>query len=124
MSSRPWLLADLGGTYARFALADSHTRTLSNQVVLPTNSATTLVGLVDQYLKRQSEARPIAASIACAGPIVGDQCSLTNAQIQFSIEQTQEELGLDTLLVINDFAAVARAIPELRPEEIKQIGGG
>jgi glucokinase len=75
-------------------------------------------------LQQHPGPRPSAAAFACAGPVIGDRCALTNAQIEFSIEQTQRQLGLSTLLVVNDFAAAARAIPELQPEEIIQIGDG
>src|SRR5688500_1375806 len=117
MTDQRWLVADLGGTNARFAIAHPETRALTDEAVLPTRSATTLVELVEQYLRHRPGARPTAASFACAGPVIGDRCALTNAQIEFSIEATQHQLSLDTLLVVNDFAAVARAIPELRPEE-------
>jgi glucokinase len=119
-----WLVADLGGTNARFGIADPDTRKVTDEAVLPTSSATALVELVEQYLQQQPGPRPTAASFACAGPVIGDRCALTNAQIEFSIEATQHQLGLGTLLVVNDFAAVARAIPELQPEEIIQIGSG
>jgi glucokinase len=124
MTDQSWLVADLGGTNARFAIADPDTRTVTDEAVLPTSSATTLVELVEQYLQRHPGARPTAASFACAGPVLGDRCALTNAQIEFSIEETRRQLGLGTLLVVNDFAAVARAIPELGPEQIMQIGDG
>jgi len=124
MTDRSWLVADLGGTNARFAIADPDTRTVTHEAVLPTSSATTLVELVERYLRQHPVPRPTAASFACAGPVIGDRCTLTNAQIEFSIEETQHQLGLATLLVGNDFAAVARALPELRPEELMQIGDG
>jgi glucokinase len=122
MTHRSWLLADLGGTNARFALADPDTRKITDELVLPTSSATTLVGLVQQYLQRQPGTHLEAASFACAGPIIGDRCALTNAQIEFSVQDTREQLGLETLLVANDFAAVARAIPELGPADLLEIG--
>jgi glucokinase len=107
MTDGSWLVADLGGTNARFAIADADTRKVTDEAVLPTSSATTLVDLVEQYLREHPGARPTAASFACAGPVVGDRCALTNAQIEFSIEAARDQLGLDTLLVVNDFAAVA-----------------
>jgi glucokinase len=124
MTDRSWLVADLGGTNARFAFADPDNRKVTDEAVMTTNSATTLVGLVERYLQQHPGTRPTAASFACAGAVIGDSCALTNAQIEFSIEATRDQLGLDTLLVVNDFAAVARAIPELQPEDIVQIGGG
>ena len=124
MTHTSWLVADLGGTNARFAIADPDTRKLTDEVVLPTSAATSLVDLVEQYLQRHVGPRPTAASFACAGPVTGDRCALTNAQIEFSIAETRCQLGLDSLLVVNDFAAVARAIPELGPEDLVQIGDG
>jgi glucokinase len=122
MTHRPWLVADLGGTNARFALADPESRKVTDQMTVPTSSATTIVGLVESYLKRHPGVRPAAASFACAGPIMGDTCALTNAHIRFSIEETRHHFALDTLLAVNDFAAVARAIPELHPAGLEQIG--
>jgi glucokinase len=124
MTDRSWLVADLGGTNARFAIADPDTRKITDQALLPTRAATTLVELVEQYLQRHVGPRPTAASFACAGPVIGDRCALTNAQIEFSIDETRRQLGLGTLLVVNDFAAVARAVPELRPEDLMLIGDG
>src|SRR5687768_12954025 len=124
MTDRSWLVADLGGTNARFAIADPDTRKITDAAVLPTSAATTLVDLVEQYLQQYPSIRPTAASFACAGPVTGDRCALTNAQIEFSIDETRRQLGLDSLLVVNDFAAVARAVPELGPEDLVQIGNG
>lgn len=124
MTDRSWLVADLGGTNARFAIADPDTRKITDEAVLPTSAATTLVDLVEQYLQQYPSIRPIAASFACAGPVTGDRCALTNAQIEFSVDETRRQLGLDSLLVVNDFAAVARAVPELGPEDLVQIGDG
>jgi glucokinase len=124
MTDRGWLVADLGGTNARFAIADPDSRKVTDEAVIPTSSAATLVELVEQYLQQHPGTHPTAASFACAGPVIGDRCALTNARIEFSIEETRDQLGLDNLLVVNDFAAVARAIPELRPAEIVQIGDG
>lgn len=124
MTGSCWLVADIGGTNARFALADPGARTFADQEVVPTSGAATLEVLVHQYLERKPGRRPVAACLAIAGPVTGDICSLTNAHIAFSTEQTRQRLDLDTLLVVNDFAAVARAVPELGPTDIVQIGGG
>lgn len=123
MNRDRWLVADLGGTNARFALADPGTRRLTQEITLPTGSASTVVALVAEYLRRVGEESVVAACLACAGPISGDRCSLTNAGIDFSIEDTRKRLSLERLLVVNDFAATARALPELGPGEVIQIGG-
>jgi glucokinase len=121
-SKRGWLVADIGGTNARFALADPRTRQLSHELTLPTSNARTLGDLTADYLARVGAGGVEAACFACAGPITGDLCSLTNADLEFSIEQTRSELELSTLLVVNDFAATARSIPELSAEHLLQVG--
>jgi glucokinase len=121
-SQHRWLVADIGGTNARFALADPLTRRLSHERTLPTSNARTLADLTRDYLTQVGAGRVEAACFACAGPITGDRCSLTNADLEFSIEQTRSDLGLSTLLVVNDFAATARSIPELGPEHLFQVG--
>jgi glucokinase len=120
-SEPAWLVADIGGTNARFALADPRTRKLSHELSLPTRSARTLVDLTNEYLTAADAGVIDAACFACAGPISGDRCSLTNADLDFSIEQTKAELGLSTLRVVNDFAATARSIPELDAEHLIRV---
>ena len=119
---RAWLVADLGGTNARFALAHPEARKLTDELTLPTNSGRTLVDLTNEYLVLAGAGPIDKACFAIAGPVSGDRCSLTNADLEFSIEETRLELGLGTLLVVNDFAAVARSIPELGPEHLFQVG--
>jgi glucokinase len=117
-----WLVADIGGTNARFALADPQTTRLAAELTLPTGGAHSLADLTRAYLA-SVDAGPIeAACFAIAGPVSGDRCSLTNAGLDFSVEETRAELGLSTLLVANDFAAMARSVPELGPEHLFQVG--
>jgi glucokinase len=118
----PWLVADIGGTNARFALADPDAGRLTRQLTLPTSTGHTLVDLTRDYLARADVGPVDAACFDCAGPITGDRCFLTNAAVEVSIEQTRSELGLRTLLVVNDFAAAARSIPELGSEDVVQVG--
>jgi glucokinase len=57
-------------------------------------------------------------------PLEGDRLHLTNSAWSFSIKATQKALGLERLVMINDFAAQALAIPVLSPRERRQLGGG
>ena len=68
MMDRSWLVADLGGTNARFAIADPHTRKISDEAVLPTSSATTLVDLVEQYLQQYPASAPLWPRSRAPGP--------------------------------------------------------
>ena len=57
---------------------------------------------------------PRAGAIGIANPIDGDQVRMTNHAWQFSIEALRQALGLQRLLFVNDFAALALALPTLR----------
>ncbi|UUZ56450.1 glucokinase [Massilia sp. H-1] len=64
------------------------------------------------------------AAIAIANPVDGDMVRMTNHSWSFSIAALREELDLATLLVVNDFTALAMALPHLRPSQRTRIGGG
>ena len=94
------LLADVGGTNARFALSDG-TRLFAIQT-LPTADYPTLQDAIRAYLQAQSETVAQAA-IAIANPVTGDHIQMTNHHWSFSIAAMQHELRLEKLRVINDF---------------------
>jgi glucokinase len=64
------------------------------------------------------------AAIAIANPVEGDVVAMTNHHWSFSIAALKYELGLDTLAVVNDFTALAMALPHLGPQQWMQVGGG
>jgi glucokinase len=114
------LLADIGGTNARFALT-SRTGRPTAEKKLRTADYPGPVEAVRAYLgDRQVD----EAVFAMALPVEGDRVHLTNSPWAFSIEATRAALGLERLTVINDFSAQALAIPALTEKERRQIGGG
>lgn len=104
------LVADIGGTNARFALADigSGLPKLFRQETLPTAQFASLQHAAEHYLEKQ-RIRPIQAAFAVACPVTGDEIRLTNRAWAFSQRELQASLGLSHQLVINDFGAAARA---------------
>jgi glucokinase len=76
------------------------------------------------HLDARSGPRPASCALAVAAPVSGDSVALTNRGESFSIATLQRELRLDRLVVLNDFAALALAIPHLLPEDSRQVGGG
>jgi glucokinase len=56
--------------------------------------------------------------------VEGDEVRMTNYHWRFSIEQMRQRLGLETLVVVNDFTALAMSLPRLAPGQRRQIGGG
>lgn len=124
----PRLLADIGGTNARFALELAPGR-FELIKVLPCESYPTLAHALKAYLGGADVAAacksPLRhAALAIANPITGDLVRMTNHHWEFSIEALRLECGFSTLIVANDFTALARALPHLGADQKVQIGGG
>jgi glucokinase len=118
------LVADIGGTNARFALVVSGEKRLSQFITLPTSDYSGIVPAACEYLDRISGERPSRACIAVACPVWGDTVSLTNNDWSFSVEEVRQTLELEQLMVVNDFKAMAAGVPLLATDERFQIGNG
>jgi len=118
------LLGDVGGTNARFAWQDHAGAPLRDIVTLPTADHATLADAITAYLQRLGRAAPPWCAIGIANPITGDRIQMTNCHWAFSISGMQQALGFERLVVINDFTALALALPDLQPAELRQLGGG
>jgi glucokinase len=119
----PRLLADIGATHARFAL-ESAPGVLRNVAVLLCDDYPGIVPLLNAYLGQLGDVRISHAAFALANPISGDFIRMTNRDWQFSTDEVRRTLGLTTLLIVNDFTALAMALPGFKPEDLLQIGGG
>ncbi|CAM2162539.1 Glucokinase [Paraburkholderia sacchari] len=119
----PRLLADIGGTNARFAL-ETNPGAIAQIRVYPVASFPTLADAIRQYLSDVEISRVKHAAVSIANPVDGDQVSMTNHDWSFSIEATRRALGFYTLIVVNDFTALAMALPALTYAQRVQIGGG
>ncbi len=117
------LLADIGGTKARFALAQPG-QVPGNVMVLRNREHASLAAAAQSYLSMVGGATPIDAAFSVACPIFGDKVALTNFGWDFSVAAMREQLGLARLEVVNDFSAVALSVPHLRPQDVRQLGGG
>lgn len=123
----PRLLADIGGTNARFAI-ETMPGTIEAMSIYPNRSFSGLEEALAQFLS-QSEALSAGsqtirhAAMAIANPITGDRIKMTNSEWAFSIEAVRQKFGFETLLFINDFTALAMALPFIAPEALVQSGG-
>lgn len=118
------LLGDVGGTNARLAWQDAEGAPLRDIATLPTAEFATLTEAITSYLNRLGRTAPAWCAIGIANPITGDQIQMTNCQWAFSISAMQRELGFERFVVINDFTALALALPDLAPADRHQLGGG
>jgi glucokinase len=124
----PRLLADIGGTYARFTL-ETGPGEFTQMASLRCADHADFHAAVRSYLESLNWAdggpQQIAhAAIAIANPVEGDRVRMTNYHWQFSIDEMRQRLGFDTLVVVNDFTALAMALPRLAEVDVRQVGGG
>jgi glucokinase len=123
-TARLELIADIGGTNARFALTDPAAP--SAQVLqpqsLPSAEFASLQHAAEHYLDAVG-VQPARAAIAVACPVDGDEIRLTNRAWAFSRGELRQALQLDELLVLNDFGAVAHAVPALGAHDLITLHG-
>lgn len=119
----PRLIADIGGLYARFAI-ELERGQFTHQASLRCADHPSMEQAIRAYLDSVSPLKVAHAAIAVANPVEGDQVRMTNYHWQFSIEETRQSLGLDTLVVVNDFTALAMALPKISASDARQVGGG
>ncbi len=119
----PRLLGDVGGTNARFAWQASQDAPLEHIQALPCAQFEGIAEAIEAYLHQSTRHAPAAACIGIANPITGDQVVMTNHHWSFSIEALRQRLSLQALKVINDFTALALALPALPAAQKVQIGG-
>ncbi|KJH67674.1 glucokinase [Chromobacterium violaceum] len=119
----PRLLGDVGGSNARFAL-ETAPGVIEDILTLSNERYPTLEDALRDYLAQVGARRVAHAAIGIANPLNGDLVRMTNCHWSFSIEAARRALGLSTLLLLNDFTALALALPRLPRRELAQVGGG
>src|SRR3979411_857480 len=114
------LLADIGGTKSRFALANAAGRPericVGENDTVPDREAA-----VARYLD-ETGARPRAATLAIAGPIDGEEVALTNRAWRFRSGEFAHRVGVSHLRIVNDFEAIAWALRNLAPTDTRPLG--
>lgn len=117
----PRLLADIGGTHARFALVGA-AGLPEPATTLRTRDHADVVAAAEAFLDGR---RVETAVFAINGPVEDDLIQPTNTPWPaFSVLETTRRLGVERLVVINDFVAQALAVPMLGDDERVKLGGG
>jgi glucokinase len=120
------LIADIGGTNIRLALADE--TNMAKYKEIETYQCAEFDSLADvitlYFNKKQLSGFTINACLAIACPVDDDLISMTNLPWQFSKADLKSQLKLNSLSLINDYTAIAMAIPLLSNEQKVKIGGG
>jgi glucokinase len=117
-------MADIGASTTRCALLDDRGAELAPEI-FDNGDFTGVVGVLRVYLDhRRASDRPTRAAIAVAAPITGNEVQMVNIGWRFSQSELKQELNFKRLQVVNDFAAIAWALPLLGTGDVVQIGGG
>ena len=116
---------DIGGTNARFCIADvtGGTITLGQPVTLHTSDYVSLETAWEAFEAQAGEPLPRAAAIAIAAPLAGRIVRMTNNSWVLDSEALDTQLGLDRVTLVNDFEAVAHAVAQAPASDFAHIAG-
>lgn len=130
----PFIVADIGGTNARFGLVNTGEQqnqgiVVENQKTFPSAEFDGVEQAVTHYLdsingagvKRDSIK---GACLAVAGPVAGNTIKLTNLNWNICTSSARRDLRLENLQIINDFAAYAYAIQYVQPQYLRTVNKG
>jgi glucokinase len=116
------LIGDIGGTNARFALADPHAPGYREISKLKCADYPAAADAIHHYLKAVGVDTPDIICLAAAGPVVDDTIRLTNNAWTLSVAELLDMFDTARVQLLNDFTAVAYAVPILGDEQLLQIG--
>ena len=119
-------VADIGGTHARFALAEvgaGRVHTLGAPVTFKTAEHAGLESAWGAFAAHLGRSLPRHAAIAVAAPVDGDTITMTNSPWVLRPARIAAQLGLDALTLLNDFGAVGHAVAQLDASQFTPICG-
>jgi glucokinase len=119
----PRLLGDVGGTNARWAWQAAPGEALAHVRSLPTADHASIADCIAAYLAANDLPAPREVAFGIATAVTGDRVQMTNHAWVFSIEDLKRTLGTERVRVLNDFEALAYAVPGLRAGELRADGG-
>lgn len=118
--------ADIGGTHARFALAELRPGARPEIGEMRKYRTREHAGLGEawaRFARDSGGALPRAAALAVAAPIEGDTLTFMNSDWRIDRRGLADALGLDRLTLLNDYGAVAHAVPEMGAEDLVPLAG-
>ena len=117
----PALIADVGGTNARFSLVDE-TGEMSPPISCAVASHRDVADAIADFVLPALPVKPRSFVPALATAIKGESIKLTHAHWTFTPRDLIARFGFDDVILLNDFEALALALPSLTPDALKPIG--
>ncbi|MEP0521973.1 MAG: glucokinase [Hyphomicrobiales bacterium] len=118
----PVLVADIGGTNARFGILTDSNAELDELENAKTADFDGLEDAIAAMVTSKTHAIPRSAVLAIAGPISGDEVPLTNCDWVIRPRNLMRTLDLEDVILVNDFEAQSLALPSLCEGDLKLIG--
>ncbi len=124
MPKRGSILADIGGTNARFAVLEE-TGEIVQVKIYQVRENPTLLGALKNFRDEQCQGYQIdALALAVAGPVLGDVVKLTNCDWVCDRQEIMKAFSTNAVFVLNDFEAVAMAVIDLQPKDVQTVQAG
>jgi len=123
----PSIVADIGGTNARFALVTGEANgqfAIENIQILNGKDYSGFEQAMQAYIDGLDGIQPHSACVAIAGPINADSVKMTNLSWSFSCAAVRDEFGFEKFAAINDFGALAVATSALLPSDLISVRVG
>ena len=117
------LVADIGGTNARFAISDGE-GALHELRVLHAANFPKIDEAIAAYFAELKRPRPKQACFAVACPAKGAEIKLTNSSWRFVKEELRQNFQFERFVVINDFEALAASVPVLKGAQLAELRPG
>ncbi len=121
----PILVADIGGTNARFALAEmaGGRITIRDAQTFRAEDFETIRDAADAYLESVAE-KPTRGCFAAAGPIINGEVDFTNSHWTLRAADIKGPLKLSAFLIVNDFYALAAGVEHLPEDAFVEVKAG
>lgn len=116
------LIGDIGGTNARFALADTDTVGFTRPLTVQCADFATSVDAMRHYLEQVGASAPVVVCLAAAGPVIDDSINVTNNHWNLSAGELRRDLGVGRVKLLNDFEAVAWSISRIDAQYLEAVG--
>ena len=120
------VVADIGGTNARFALAeiaDGAVVSVGEPVTLHTADYASFQTAWQEFERQTGKTLPTALALSFAGPVDGDVLKLTNNPWVIRRALMEEKLGVTRFTIVNDFGAIGHAVASLSDECFHHLCG-
>lgn len=117
---------DIGGTHARFAIAEvagGRVAALAEERTFATAEHASLETAWEAFAAAVGRPLPDSAGIAVAGPVGGETLKLTNNPWVIRPVELARRLRLGSYVLVNDFGAVGHAVAQLDCDQFRHVCG-